>query len=70
MIRYRPTLSYVTYKSEVLKTLGPNVKPRSITVNKLETSDTESLPKNANASQSWIKKSMQLSRKIENSQND
>ena len=45
MIRYRPTLSYVTYKSEVLKTLGPNVKPRSITVNKLETSDTESLPK-------------------------
>ena len=24
-------LSYITYKSEVLKTLGPNVKPRSIT---------------------------------------
>ena len=40
-----PTLSYVTYKSEVLKTLGPNVKPRSITTSKLETSDTESPPK-------------------------
>ena len=32
MIRSRPTLSYVTYKSEVLKTLGPNVKPRNITI--------------------------------------
>ena len=42
MIRSHPTLSYVAYKSEVLKTLGPNVKPCSITVNKLETSDTES----------------------------
>ena len=42
MIRSRPTLSYVAYKSEVLKTLGPNVKPRSITTSKLETSDTES----------------------------
>ena len=31
MIRSRPTLSYVEYKSEVLKTFGPNVKPRSIT---------------------------------------
>ena len=28
MIRSRPTLNYVAYKSEVLKTLGPNVKPR------------------------------------------
>ena len=46
MIRSHPTLSYVTYKSEVLKTLGPNVKPRSITTSKLETSDTESPPKN------------------------
>ena len=45
MIRSCPTFSYVTYKSEVLKTLGPNVKPRSITISKLETSDTESLPK-------------------------
>ena len=45
MIRSRPTLSYVAYKSEVLKTLGPNVKPRSITTSKLETSDTESPPK-------------------------
>ena len=45
MIRSRPTLSYVAYKSEVLKTLGPNVKPRSITRSKLETSDTESPPK-------------------------
>ena len=45
MIRSRPTLSYVTYKSEVLKTLGPNVKPRSITTSKLETSDTKSPPK-------------------------
>ena len=45
MIRLRPTLNYVAYKSEVLKTLGPNVKPRSITVSKLETSDMESPPK-------------------------
>ena len=45
MIRSCPTLSYVAYKSEVLKTLGPNVKPCSITTSKLETSDTESPPK-------------------------
>ena len=45
MIRSRPALSYVAYKSEVLKTLGPNVKPRSITTSKLETSDIESPPK-------------------------
>ena len=45
MICSRPTLSYVAYKSEVLKTLGPNVKPRSITTSKLETSDIESPPK-------------------------
>ena len=44
MISSRPTLSYVAYKSEVLKTLGPTVKPRSITTSKLETSDTESPP--------------------------
>ena len=31
MICSRPTLSNVAYKSEVLKTLGPNVKPHSIT---------------------------------------
>ena len=31
--------------NQVLKTLGPNVKPRSITISKLETSDTESPPK-------------------------
>ena len=46
MICSRPTLSYVAYKSEVLKTLGPNVKPHSITTSKLETSDTESPSKN------------------------
>ena len=45
MICSHPTLSYVAYKSEVLKTLGPNVKPRSITTSKLETSHTESPPK-------------------------
>ena len=45
MICSHPTLSYIAYKSEVLKTLGPNVKPRSITTSKLETSDTESPPK-------------------------
>ena len=45
MIRSRPTLSYVVYKAEVLKTLGPNIKPLSITVNKLDTSDIESPPK-------------------------
>ena len=45
MIRSHPTLSYVTYKSEVLKTLGPNVKLRSITTSKLEISDIESPPK-------------------------
>ena len=42
MIHSCPTLSYVAYKSKVLKTLGPNVKPPSITTSKLETSDTES----------------------------
>ena len=41
MINSCPMLSYVAYKSEVLKTLGPNVKPR-ITTSKLETSDIES----------------------------
>ena len=45
MICSGPTLNYVAYKWEVLKTLGPNVKPRSITVSKLETSDIESPPK-------------------------
>ena len=45
MIRSHPTLNYVVYKSEVLKTLGPNVRPQSITVSKLETSDIESPPK-------------------------
>ena len=45
MIRSCPMLSYVAYKSEVLKTLGPNVKPCNITTSKLETSDTESPPK-------------------------
>ena len=45
MINSRPTLSYVAYKSEVLKTLGPNVKPCRITTSKLETSDIESPPK-------------------------
>ena len=44
MIRSRPTLSDVAYKSEVLKTLEPNVKPCNITTSKLETSDIESLP--------------------------
>ena len=69
MIRSRPTLSYVAYKSEVLKTLGPNVKPRSITTNKLETSDIESPPKNVSMNPNSTKKSMQQSRKIGNSQN-
>ena len=45
MIHLCATLSYVAYKSEVLKTLGPNVKPRNITTSKLETSDIESPPK-------------------------
>ena len=45
MICSGPTLNYVAYKSEVLKRLGPNVKPCSITVSKLETSDIESPPK-------------------------
>ena len=45
MICSCPTLSYVAYKSEVLKTLGPNVKPCSITTSKLELSNIESPPK-------------------------
>ena len=45
MIRSHPTLNYVAYKSEVLKTLGPNVKPCNIMVSKLETYDIESPPK-------------------------
>ena len=49
MICCCPTLSYVAYKLEVLKPLGPNVKPRSITTSKLETSNTESPPKKRKA---------------------
>ena len=45
MIHSHQTLNYVTYKLEVLKTLGPNVKPHNITTSKLETSDIESPPK-------------------------
>ena len=45
MIHSHPMFSYVAYKSEVLKTLGPKVKPGSITTSKLETSNTESPPK-------------------------
>ena len=45
MIHSCPTLSYVAYKLEVLKTLGPNVKPHSITTSKLEISNIESPPK-------------------------
>ena len=45
MIHSCPTLSYVAYKSEVLKTLGPNVKSCGITTSKLEISDIESPPK-------------------------
>ena len=45
MICLHPTLNYVAYKSEVLKTLGPNIKHRSISTSKLETSDIESPPK-------------------------
>ena len=44
MIRSCPTLNYIAYKSEVLKTLGPNVKPHNIPVSKLGTSDIESPP--------------------------
>ena len=68
MIRSCPTLSYIAYKLEVLKTLGPNVKPCSITTSKLETSDTESPPKNVNANPSLTKKLMQPLRKIGSSQ--
>ena len=45
MICSCPTLSYVAYKSEALKTLGPNVKSHSITTCKLESSDIESPPR-------------------------
>ena len=45
MIRLHPTLNYVAYKSKVLKTLGPHIKPRNIMVSKLDTSDMESPPK-------------------------
>ena len=40
-----PALNYIAYKSEVLKTLGPHIKPRNITVCKLDTSDIKSPPK-------------------------
>ena len=45
MIRSWPKLNYIAYKSEVLKTLGLNVKPHNITTSKLETSDIKSPPK-------------------------
>ena len=41
MIQLHPSLNYVAYKSEVLKTLGPHIKPRSTTVSKLDTSEAE-----------------------------
>ena len=41
MVQSCPTLGYLAYKSEVLKTLGPNIKPQNIMVNKLDTSDVE-----------------------------
>ena len=44
MVRSRPRLTYVTFKSKILKMLGPNVKPRSITVSKLENIFEESPP--------------------------
>ena len=45
MIHSHPSLNYVAYKSKVLKTLGPHVKPRNITVSKLDTSDIKTPPK-------------------------
>ena len=45
MIWLHPALNYIAYKSEVLKTLGPHIKPRNITVSKLDTFDMESPPK-------------------------
>ena len=45
MIQSCPAFNYVAYKSEVLKTLGPHIKPRNITVSKLDTSDVKSPPK-------------------------
>ena len=68
MIHSRPTLSYVAYKSEVLKTLGPNVKPHSITTSWRHPIQNLHL-KNANPNPSSIKKLMQPSRKIGNSLN-
>ena len=45
MICSCPSLNYIAYKSEVIKTLGPHVKPRNITVSKLDTSDVKCPPK-------------------------
>ena len=45
MIWSCPALNYVAYRSEVLKTLGPHIKPRNIAVSKLDTSDIQSPPK-------------------------
>ena len=45
MIRSCPALNYIVYESEVLKTLGPNIKPRNIMVSKLDTLDAELPPK-------------------------
>ena len=36
MIQSCPSLNYIVYKSEVLKNLGPHIKPRNITVSKLD----------------------------------
>ena len=45
MIQLCPSLNYVAYNSEVLKALGPHIKPRNIAVSKLDTLDMELPPK-------------------------
>ena len=45
MIHSHPSLNYVAYKSEVLKSLGPHIKPGNIMVNKIDTSDIKTPPK-------------------------
>ena len=65
MICACPTLNYIAYKLEVLKTLGPNIKPRSIAISKLEMSDIEP-PKKCNRDSELDKKLMQLWKKTIN----
>ena len=60
MIPLCQSLSHIAYKSEVLKTLGPHIKPRNITVSELDTLDMELPPKKRKRDSEIDQRSMQI----------